>query len=118
MYKTQISNHSYCFESLRDLLAKASPLRSGDVLAGVCASSYEERIAAQIALSNVPLKNFLNEVVIDYDKDDITRLIIDTHDKEAFATISHLTVGGFRDWLLSTEVTNEIILQTNKGIHS
>jgi ethanolamine ammonia-lyase large subunit len=116
MYKTQISNHSYCFESLRDLLAKASPLRSGDVLAGVCASSYEERIAAQIALSNVPLKNFLNEVVIDYDKDDITRLIIDTHDKEAFATISHLTVGGFRDWLLSTEVTNEIILQTNKGI--
>ena len=116
MYKTQISNHSYCFESLRDLLAKASPLRSGDVLAGVCASSYEERIAAQIALSNVPLKNFLNEVVIDYDKDDITRLIIDTHDKEAFATISHLTVGGFRDWLLSTEVTNEIIHQTNKGI--
>jgi ethanolamine ammonia-lyase large subunit len=116
MYKTQISNHSYCFESLRDLLAKASPLRSGDVLAGVCASSYEERIAAQIALSNVPLKNFLNEVVIDYDKDDITRLIIDTHGKEAFATISHLTVGGFRDWLLSTEVTNEIILQTNKGI--
>jgi ethanolamine ammonia-lyase large subunit len=116
MYKTLISNHSYCFESLRDLLAKASPLRSGDVLAGVCASSYEERIAAQIALSNVPLKNFLNEVVIDYEKDDITRLIIDTHDKEAFATISHLTIGGFRDWLLSTEVTNEIIHQTNKGI--
>jgi len=116
MYKTQLSNHSYHFDSLRDLLAKASPLRSGDVLAGICASTYEERIAAQIALSNVPLKNFLNEVVIDYEKDDITRLIIDSHDKEAFTAISHLTVGGFRDWLLSTEVTNEIIHQTCLGI--
>jgi ethanolamine ammonia-lyase large subunit len=116
MYKTQLSNHSYHFDSLRDLLAKASPLRSGDLLAGICASTYEERIAAQIALSNVPLKNFLNEVVIDYEKDDITRLIIDSHDKEAFKAISHLTVGGFRDWLLSTEVTNEIIHQTSLGI--
>jgi ethanolamine ammonia-lyase large subunit len=98
------------------LLAKATPLRSGDVLAGVCANSYEERIAAQIALSNVPLKNFLNEVVIDYEKDDITRLIIDSHDTIAFTPISHLTVGGFRDWLLSTEVTNEIIHQTCLGI--
>jgi ethanolamine ammonia-lyase large subunit len=98
------------------LLAKATPLRSGDVLAGVCANSYEERIAAQIALSNVPLKNFLNEVVIDYEKDDITRLIIDSHDAIAFTPISHLTVGGFRDWLLSTEVTNEIIHAVANGI--
>ena len=116
MYRTQLSNHVYNFDSLRTLLAKASPLRSGDVLAGVCANSYEERIAAQIVLSNVPLKNFLNEVVIDYEKDDITRLIIDSHDAIAFAPISHLTVGGFRDWLLSTEVTNEIIHQTSMGI--
>jgi ethanolamine ammonia-lyase large subunit len=116
MYKTQISNHSYHFDSLRDLLAKASPLRSGDVLAGICASTYEERIAAQIALSNVPLKNFLNEVVIDYEKDDITRLIIDSHDTIAFTPISHLTVGGFRDWLLSTEVTNEIIHTISNGV--
>jgi ethanolamine ammonia-lyase large subunit len=116
MYRTQLSNHIYNFDSLRTLLAKATPLRSGDVLAGVCANSYEERIAAQIALSNVPLKNFLNEVVIDYEKDDITRLIIDSHDTIAFTPISHLTVGGFRDWLLSTEVTNEIIHQTCLGI--
>jgi len=116
MYRTQLSNHIYNFDSLRTLLAKATPLRSGDVLAGVCANSYEERIAAQIALSNVPLKNFLNEEVIDYEKDDITRLIIDSHDAIAFAPISHLTVGGFRDWLLSTEVTNEIIHQTSMGI--
>ncbi len=116
MYRTQLSNHIYNFDSLRTLLAKASPLRSGDVLAGVCASTYEERIAAQIALSNVPLKNFLNEVVIDYEKDDITRLIIDSHDTISFAPISHLTVGGFRDWLLSTEVTNETIHAVANGI--
>lgn len=116
MYRTQLSNHIYNFDSLRTLLAKATPLRSGDLLAGVCAKSYEERIAAQIALSNVPLKNFLNEVVIDYEKDDITRLIIDSHDKIAFAPISHLTVGGFRDWLLSTEVTNEIIHSISNGV--
>lgn len=116
MYRTQLSNHIYNFDSLRTLLAKATPLRSGDVLAGVCANSYEERIAAQIALSNVPLKNFLNEVVIDYEKDDITRLIIDSHDAIAFTPISHLTVGGFRDWLLSTEVTNEIIHAVANGI--
>jgi ethanolamine ammonia-lyase large subunit len=101
---------------LRTLLAKSTPLRSGDVLAGICANSYEERIAAQIALSNVPLKNFLNEVVIDYEKDDVTRLIIDSHDTIAFAPISHLTVGGFRDWLLSSEVTNEIIHSVANGI--
>lgn len=116
MYRTQLSNHIYNFDSLRTLLAKASPLRSGDVLARVCAKSYEERIAAQIALANVPLKNFLNEVVIDYDKDDITRLIIDSHDTNAFTPISHLTVGGFRDWLLSTDVTNEIIHAVNSSI--
>jgi ethanolamine ammonia-lyase large subunit len=116
MYRTQLSNHIYNFDSLRTLLAKATPLRSGDVLAGVCANSYEERIAAQIALSNVPLKNFLNEVVIDYEKDDITRLIIDSHDTISFAPISHLTVGEFRDWLLSTEVTNDIIHSVANGI--
>ncbi|MFM2156158.1 MAG: hypothetical protein RL516_907 [Bacteroidota bacterium] len=116
MYRTQLSNHIYNFDSLRTLLAKATPLRSGDVLAGVCANSYEERIAAQIALSNAPLKNFLNEVVIDYEKDDVTRLIIDSHDAIAFAPISHLTVGEFRDWLLSSEVTNEIIHSVANGI--
>ncbi|MFM7014735.1 MAG: ethanolamine ammonia-lyase subunit EutB [Bacteroidota bacterium] len=116
MYKTQLGNHQYKFESLRELLAKASPFRSGDALAGICAINYEERIAAQITLSNVPLKNFLNETVIEYEKDDITRLIIDSHDATSFAPISHLTVGEFRDWLLSSEVTNKIIHQVKDGI--
>ncbi|MDI9705502.1 ethanolamine ammonia-lyase subunit EutB, partial [Acinetobacter baumannii] len=80
---------------------KASPLRSGDQLAGVAAASEEERVAAKIALAGVPLKAFLNEAVIPYEDDEVTRLIIDDHDAQAFADISHLTVGDFRNWLLS-----------------
>ena len=86
---------------LRTLLAKASPLRSGDQLAGLAAESAEERISAQMALADVPLRRFLNEAVIPYEDDEVTRLIVDTHDAEAFAPVAHLTVGGFRDWLLA-----------------
>ncbi|MDX2178085.1 MAG: ethanolamine ammonia-lyase subunit EutB [Bryobacteraceae bacterium] len=86
---------------LKELLAKASPLRSGDVLAGVAAHSDRERAAAQGALADVPLTRFLDEAVVPYEDDDVTRLIFDSHDAEAFAAVRHLTVGGFRDWLLS-----------------
>ena len=96
-----IDSTSYAFVDLRELLAKATPPRSGDRLAGIAADSAQEMIAARIALANVPLKQFLNEVVIPYEEDEVTRLIIDTHDAENFAAISSLTVGGFRDWLLS-----------------
>lgn len=89
------------FDSLKTLLAKATPLRSGDLLAGVAAESAVERVAAQAALADLPLRHFLNDAVIAYEEDEITRLIVDTHDAEAFAPIAHLTVGGFRDWLLS-----------------
>ncbi|QHN02528.1 ethanolamine ammonia-lyase subunit EutB [Granulicella sp. WH15] len=92
---------TFRFEDLRTLLAKASPLRSGDELAGVAATSAIERMAARMALADVPLKEFLREAVIPYESDDVTRLIVDTHDAVAFAPISHLTVGGLRDWLLS-----------------
>src|SRR5476651_2312260 len=107
MYRHTIKSKVYRFEDLKTLLAKASPYRSGDELAGVCASSYEERVAAQITLADVPLKTFLNEVVIPYEQDEITRLIIDTHDSKSFEPISHLTVGDFCDWLLSddTDIT-------------
>lgn len=90
------------FASLTELLAKAGPLRSGDQLAGIAASSDEERVAAQIALAEVPLQTFLTEAVIPYELDEVTRLIIDTHQTEAFAPISGLTVGEFREWLLAT----------------
>jgi len=101
VYRHNIDSTSYAFADLRELLAKATPPRSGDRLAGIAADSAEEMIAARIALANVPLKQFLNEAVIPYEDDEVTRLIIDTHDAENFAAISSLTVGGFRDWLLS-----------------
>jgi ethanolamine ammonia-lyase large subunit len=100
-YHSTIRNRNYLFEDLKTLLAKASPFRSGDALAGLAAGSYEERVAAQMCLADVPLKTFLNETVIPYEDDEITRLIIDGHDKKGFQEISHLTVGDLRDWLLT-----------------
>lgn len=92
----------YAKTELKTLLARASPLRSGDQLAGIAAGSERERVAAQRRLADLPLKTFLSEVVVPYEDDDVTRLIVDSHDAAAFAPISHLTVGGFRDWLLAT----------------
>lgn len=101
MFATQsINGHTYSFESLVDLMAKATPRRSGDELAGCAATSEAERAAAQWALAEVPLRTFLTETVIPYETDEVTRLIMDTHSVEAFAPVAHLTVGGFRDWLL------------------
>ena len=89
------------FDGLAALLAAASPRRSGDELAGLAAASDARRIAARFALAELPLATFLSEAVVPYEADEVTRLIIDTHDAEAFAPIAHLTVGGLRDWLLS-----------------
>src|SRR5580700_10445918 len=100
-----IGNIRYTFDSLRELLAKATPLRSGDVLAGVAAQSAEERVAAQFALADLPLTHFLSEPVVPYEADEVTRLIADTHDAQAFAPIQGFTVGELRDWLLSDEAT-------------
>src|SRR5947199_9714187 len=89
--------------NLRLLLAKASPARSGDELAGIAAASAEERVRAQMALADVPLKAFLAEPLIPYEQDEVTRLICDSHDAAAFGPVAHLAVGDFRDWLLSEE---------------
>jgi ethanolamine ammonia-lyase large subunit len=102
-YRCTIGHVNYVFDDLRTLLAKASPFRSGDALAGLAADSYEERVAAQMALADVPLKDFLQEAIIPYEKDEVTRLIIDTHDTESFASFSHFTVGELRDWLLGEQ---------------
>src|ERR1043166_9252685 len=109
MYEKTLGVRRYAFRDLADLMAKASPLRSGDQLAGIAAETGEERVAAQYALADLPLMTFLNEAVVPYESDEVTRLIIDTHDKSAFAKIAHLTVGGFRDWLLSDEATTEAL---------
>src|SRR5271163_5022495 len=101
VYRHAIDTTTYVFDDLRDLLAKATPPRSGDRLAGIAADSAQQMIAARIALADVPLKKFLQETVIGYEDDEVTRLIVDTHDASAFAAVSSLTVGSFRDWLLS-----------------
>jgi ethanolamine ammonia-lyase large subunit len=95
--------------NLRELLAKASPARSGDELAGIAAHTAEERARAQMTLADVPLKAFLAEPVIPYESDDVTRLICDSHDAAAFAPIAHLTVGEFRDWLLGDDATAAVL---------
>ncbi len=116
VYRHVIDATSYVFDDLRDLLAKATPPRSGDRLAGIAAASAEQMIAARIALSDVPLKQFLRETVIAYEDDEVTRLIVDTHDVPAFAAISSLTVGAFRDWLLSDAATRETLKNLSRGI--
>jgi ethanolamine ammonia-lyase large subunit len=116
IYRHAIAAHSYVFDSLRDLLAKATPPRSGDRLAGVAADTTEETVAARMALADVPLKQFLEEAVVPYEDDDVTRLIIDSHDAPAFAAISSLTVGAFRDWLLSDAATSAALAQVARGI--
>jgi ethanolamine ammonia-lyase large subunit len=100
-FRHSIAGTSYVFDDLRTLLARATPPRSGDALAGVAAASGAERVAAQRALADLPLQHFLNEAVIPYEADEVTRLIMDSHDRAAFAPIAHLTVGGLRDWLLA-----------------
>jgi ethanolamine ammonia-lyase large subunit len=116
MYSAPIGTRRYVFPDLKSLLAKASPLRSGDRLAGVAAVSGEERVAAQFALADLPLIAFLNEPVVAYESDEVTRLIIDSHDRAAFAPIAHLTVGGFRDWLLADETTSAVLSALAPGI--
>ena len=116
MYKTTIANQNYKFINLRDLMAKATPARSGDYLAGVAATHNIERVAAQWVLADVPLKQFLNEVLVPYEEDEVTRLIIDDHNSVAFAPISHLTVGDFRNWLLSEHATTETLTAIATGL--
>jgi ethanolamine ammonia-lyase large subunit len=115
-YRHVIDRHAYIFDDLRVLLAKATPLRSGDRLAGVAAGSAEEMVAARMALAGVPLKQFLQEAVVPYESDEVTRLIIDTHDATAFAPVAALTVGAFRDWLLSDAATPDVLKALAPGI--
>ena len=100
-YAHTVGGTAWRFADLRDLLAKATPMRSGDALAGIAAESSAQRMAARMALAELPLSSFLEELVVPYEDDEVTRLIVDTHDKAAFAPVAHLTVGDFRDYLLS-----------------
>ncbi len=111
-----IGTTRYVFPDLKTLLARATPFRSGDALAGVAAESAEERIAAQRALADVPVRHFLSESVIPYEADEVTRLIQDNHNKAAFAAISSLTIGGLRDWLLSDAADSATLAALAPGL--
>ncbi|WP_370690349.1 ethanolamine ammonia-lyase subunit EutB [Hydrogenophaga sp.] len=111
-----IGPRRYVFDDLRALMARASPLRSGDQLAGVAAADSQERVAAQMALADLPLAHFLNETVVPYEADEVTRLIVDTHDRAAFAPVSHLTVGDFRNWLLGDEADTATLTSLAPGL--
>jgi ethanolamine ammonia-lyase large subunit len=111
-----IDGVTYTFRDLKDLLAKATPARSGDELAGIAARSSVERVAAQMALADLPLTAFLNEAVIPYESDEVTRLIFDSHSPSAFTSIASLTVGGLRDKLLSYDTTTDSLAALAPGL--
>jgi ethanolamine ammonia-lyase large subunit len=115
-YATVIDGTRYVFPSLRELLAKASPLRSGDVLAGLSAQNAVERAAAQITLADVPLSDFLLHPVVPAETDEVTRLILETHDPAAFAPVASFTVGAFREWLLSPAADSAALATLAPGI--
>ena len=115
-YACSVGVVTHGFADLKDLMAKATPARSGDQLAGVAADSAQQRAAAQMALADVPIKAFLNEALVPYEADEVTRLIMDTHDAAAFAPVAHLTVGDFRNWLLSDAATSEVLAALAPGL--
>ena len=111
-----INSVTYRFDGLKELLAKATAARTGDELAGVAAKSAVERVAARIVLADLPLRAFVEEPLVPYAEDEVTRLIFDRHDAPAFALVSHLTVGGFRDWLLSDHATGATLRVLAPGL--
>jgi len=115
-FRTSLGSRSYVFADLKSLMAKASPLRSGDCLSGVAAATSEERIAAALILADVPLKRFLDEPLIPYEEDEVTRVILDDHQLDSFQRISGLTVGDLRNWLLSDAVGTEELSQIAGGL--
>ena len=115
-YRASLGSETYHFDSLATLLAKATPARSGDALAGIAAHSAAQRVAACCALADLPLSTFLNEAVLPYEADEVTRLIIDSHSAAAFAPVAHLTVGGLRDWLLSDAASTAVLAALAPGL--
>ncbi len=116
MYRASVGHQSFTFPDLKAVLAAASPARSGDALAGIAAETAQQRVAARMALADLPLKAFLNDALVPYEADEVTRLIIDGHDAAAFAPVAHLTVGGLRDWLLSDAATTEVLQALAPGL--
>jgi len=115
-YRVDLAGTRHVFDDLRHVLAAASPLRSGDTLAALAADSAEQRVAARYVLADLPLSRFLDELVIPYESDEVSRLVVDAHDPAAFAPIAHLTVGGFREWLLDNATDGAALAAAARGI--
>lgn len=115
-YRTTLAQQVFAFDDLRQVLACASPARSGDYLAGIGAATAQQRMAARHVLADTPLTQFLDEALVPYEDDNITRLIIDTHDAAAFAPVASLTVGALRDWLLSDAVDGPTLAALAPGL--
>jgi len=116
VYVCDLGGTRHRFDDLKALLAAATPYRSGDTLAGLAAETAEQRVAARYALADLPLTTFLNDLLVPYDKDEVTRLIVDSHDSAAFAPIAHLTVGAFREWLLANETAGRTLAAISPGV--
>ncbi len=116
MYASTLGSVQYAFPDLKAVMAAASPPRSGDRLAGLEAASMEERVAARYVLADLPLTRFLEEAVIPYETDEVTRLIVDSHDRNAFARVSAMTVGSFREWLLSDDADTATLAALSAGV--
>ncbi|WP_237152271.1 ethanolamine ammonia-lyase subunit EutB [Oryzibacter oryziterrae] len=115
-YSILLSQERHVFADLKAVMAAASPPKSGDMLAGIGAETNERRVAARYVLADIPLKTFLEDLLIPYEQDEVTRLIVDSHDAAAFAPVAHMTVGAFRDWLLSYEATPEVLTALAPGL--
>src|SRR5438132_6982642 len=115
-YSTKLGTKHFSFADLRELMAKATPMRSGDALAGIAAANEKERAAAQRVLAEVPLARFLQELLIPYEEDEVTRLIVDEQDLAAFAVVKEMTIGEFRQWLLEYETTQVELEKVARGL--
>src|SRR5438034_9696451 len=115
-YAASVGATRYVFPDLKTLLARATPPRSGDLLAGIAAADMTERVAAQRALADLPLRRLIEDPVVPYEADEVTRLIIDRHDRDAFAPIAAMTVGELRDWLLSDAVDGVALSRLAPGL--
>ncbi|KAA8385969.1 ethanolamine ammonia-lyase subunit EutB [Acetobacter tropicalis] len=116
VHRISLVGETFVFQDLKHILASASPLRSGDELAGIAARDPVERVAAREVLANLPLRHFLTEAIVPYETDEVTRLIMDSHDEAAFTPISHMTVGQFRDWLLSYAADTSSLEKLSPGL--
>jgi len=115
-YYQTVGSFAYSFDDLKTVLAKATPEKSGDRMAGLGAESEKERIAAKLVLADIPLRTFLDEPIVPYEEDSVTRLIIDSHNEVAFSPVAHMTVGGLREWLLAYETDGDLINQVGPGL--